>query len=708
MTPGAPARRAGAASRRQCLASAVAGVVAVALGILLLVQAERSVFGRVPVLDEVWYLDRAAALQGLSAPADQPHFMSPLYPVLIKLAGSAHAVPADRVVAPAMLRGLRLVQLGCWLGLLVLLRAIAGRLLPAATPRRGFLVWVPTLLAGLYRPAAVYAMAVLLELPLIFLVTLALWLLLGLAERRRPLPQAALVGAILGCAGLLRGTAWVLVPLAAWWVGRRVRRGAWRGVLAVVVPAVLVAMPAAWHDTRIAGRPAGPVLNGGVNLLIGNGPAANGFYVAVIDGDWRADPAGTQQLAAQTGTAAVSVAEADRLWTRRAWNAMTAHPGRTLGLWLKKVWLHLQAWEIDQLTPLAGWTATVPVLRLWVVPWALVVVLGLVGAADLAGRRPGGGWALVLATTGVLLAAQSVFFVVSRYRLALLPAFALLAAAGLAGLLARRRRAWVALPLALLLVVPWGLGGVRGQWRAMGLANEALRYRDLAVATGDAAARDRAEGLYRAALAAGAPGEAPWLGLAAVLEARGAVAASDSVLATGARRLPRAPGLQKARALRALAQGDAAAAEPLLRAVLSLRPRRRCAPQSLRPPGSARRSGRSPGPGPPPGRRPPRRPPGLERLGHPARPRRSVRRSGRRLPGRPAPPARQRRVDGESGPPGDHPAALRSASTSHPRFFPRDAAGSRIARRWVVTYGNRALDGTGQDLEPDGNKEKEP
>ena len=46
----------------------------------MLPQAERSVFGRVPILDEVYYLDRAAELRGPLAFPPEPFFMSPLYP----------------------------------------------------------------------------------------------------------------------------------------------------------------------------------------------------------------------------------------------------------------------------------------------------------------------------------------------------------------------------------------------------------------------------------------------------------------------------------------------------------------------------------------------------------------------------------------------------------------------------------------------------
>lgn len=558
-----------AGSRSTRLVPVVAGLAALALWAVLLTQAERSPFARVPVLDEVWYLDRAASLDGLSAPADEPHFMSPLYPILIKVSGSAHAVPADRVVPAADLRGLRLLQVACWLGTALLLRLLAARLLPPDAPHRAWLAWLPPVLFALYRPAAVYAMAVLLELPLVFLLTLALWCAVAGEGARRPWAWALVAGAALGLAGLLRGTALVLAPAAAWWF---LRRGGWRPAALLLAAAALVLLPASVHNSRALGRPAGPVLNGGVNLVIGNGPAANGFYVAVIDGDWRADPAGTAQLADELGGPRPDLGEADRLWRGRALDTMRRQPGRTLQLWVKKVWLQLQGWEIDQLTPLAGWTGTVPLLRALVVPWGLVAVLACVGVVDLVSRRRVGAWSAPLAVFALLLAAQAVFFVVSRYRLALLPAAALLAAAGFAALLARRRPALIALVPALLMVVPWGLGGVRAQWRAMGLANEALRYADLAAATDDATARTRAEELYRAALAGGAPGEAPWLGLAAVLEARGADAEAGRVIAEGASAVPRSPDLHRQAALRALAAGDAAAADPHLQALLKLQP----------------------------------------------------------------------------------------------------------------------------------------
>ena len=156
---------------------------------------------------------------------------------------------------------------------------------------------------------------------------------------------------------------------------------------------------------------------------------------------------------------------------------MADEPGRALALFARKLWLHLQSWEIDQLLPLgggtngngtdSGWTRGVPILGLLVVPYGLLVVLGLTGLVVTwrdwpAVRR----LAVGLAS---LMAIQSVFFVVTRYRLVLVPILCLGAAAGVAAL-ARPwpERRWgalivpaAALVLTTLVVQPWDWRGSR-------------------------------------------------------------------------------------------------------------------------------------------------------------------------------------------------------------------------------------------------------
>ena len=522
-------------------------VAALIFWAVFLGQAEKSVFGRVPILDEVYYLDQAAALNSDPSLPPEPFFVSPLYPLLIALAGSGESVPDSRVFPPDQLRGIRIFQIGCWLGVVILLRLIAGRVLGREMEpgwEKELVVWLPAVLFALYLPAAVYTMSILLELPLVLLVTTAVYLMTRLVDNIRQdkvfgrgmvLPLA--LGAVLGLAGLLRGTALLLlVPAllvaagkaggyAAGWWGRF-------GRALVMLAAVLVVLaPAVIHNSRIAGRLTGPTLNAGVNLYIGNGPEANGFYVAVVLGDWRHDPAGRKYLAEKRGGPVPSLAEADRIWSREAWRAMRGNPVRTTGLWLKKVWLHLQGWEIDQLTPLSGWRKAAPVLAWLPVSFALLVALGLGGLAARWRDPRIQWWAAVLA---VLVAGQSLFFVVSRYRLALVPVLCLVATIGAVEILRKNRRAMIVSLLAVLITVPWGLESTRALWRAQALVNEASRWAEIGEAEDSAAARETAENLYREALVGKAAGPAPWLGLAALLIDRGEREEAAGILTEGA------------------------------------------------------------------------------------------------------------------------------------------------------------------------------
>jgi Flp pilus assembly protein TadD len=546
-------------------------VVLAAGWLMLLPTAERSVFGLVPVLDEVYYLDRA-----VDPAASDGYFVSPLYPRLVALTGSAVSLADDEILAPPEVRGIRLLQIGCWLAVALLLYLTARRTLAEAVdrlPGGTWWCWLPSVLFVLYRPAAVYTMTILLELPLVFLVTLLLYLL---TWRDRPWWPALLIGLTLGTAALLRGTVLVLTPVAAWALLTAVA-GPRRRVLTMLVllaAVVLPLLPATVQNMRVAGRPAGPTLNAGVNLFVGNGPQANGFYVAAVPGDWRRDPAGTAYLAERLQWPAVSLAEADSMWTAEALNAMKARPGHTAGLWLKKLWLHLQAWEIDQLTPLEGWAQAVPGFRVLLMPFGILVVLGGAGLASGVTRWPAVRfWAASLA---MLLAFQSVFFVVSRYRLVLVPLLALLAVAGLARLvpaLTSRRlppMSWLlGAGVALLLAVPWGLAEVQSRWAPLAQANEARRWGVLGQATGQTGALDRAADLYRLSVAGQPDTPGPWLGLAVTLEALGQRQEARDILAGAILRVER--NLDLRRMLVALMLEDDLRSDALVQAQALLR-----------------------------------------------------------------------------------------------------------------------------------------
>lgn len=500
---------------------------------------DRSVLTRVPVLDEAFYLREAAAIQGGRLLPDQPAVMSPLYPWLLAATGSGRELDPEGVRSGPPPYGVRILQAVLWLGIVVALYGAARRLLP------GRWRFVPPLLFALYRPAAVFVTTPLLEIPLTFTVTLALCLLPRPDDPARPgLRRAVLIGGLIGAAALLRGVALVLVVPAALALrasapAAKGRRASRRSLLALAGAVLVVLAPAVISNSLLSGRLVGPTLNGGQNFYIGQGKDANGFFRTFAGFDFEHDPAGVAFLSGRTGQRLAGPAAADALWWSEALAWGRDFPVRSVGLWLKKIWLHFVGVEIDQVTPLGAWTRAAPLLRGLPVPWAVIAAGGLAGLLLRGRERAWRLWALAIV---LYVAAQSLFFVVSRYRLALVPALCLFAGGWGAELARRRGRARLLAAgvglAAALIIWPWGLGAARQTWRAAGLANEARRWARVATAPDFA----RAEQLYREAVIVDPTQSLAWQGLARVLLATGQQAEAEQVLADGAlRALP--PGL---------------------------------------------------------------------------------------------------------------------------------------------------------------------
>ena len=457
---------------------------------------DRTALTRVPVLDEAFYLRRGAAIAGGEWIPEQPFYMSPLYTYLVAVTGSGRTLDAHRLRAGPPPVGLRLLQAVCWVTVALLLGLLGRRRLD----RRVW--WLPAALWLLYRPAAVLVTTALLEIPLATAVAGLLALLL--LPETPPTPRRAVgAGLLVGTAALLRGHAVLLWLPAAWWLardgGRRRRWG--RAVLSgMVVAAVL--LPATAVNSVRSGRLVGPSLNGGINLYLGNGPEANGLFVTFADFDVEKDPTGAAFLSRRLGRPITTAAAADSAWAAEAWRSIRARPARALRLWLHKVRLHLVDAEFSQITPLEEWPRYAVTLRPLAVPYGLLSALGLAGAV-LAWRRRLAWTAPVVAALVLLVAAGSVFFVVSRYRLALVPLWAVLAGVAAGEIVAargRRRLLLAALPAALWLAVqPWGMCPLLTRLHAAGLVNEAVRWQHLGSAARDAGRPEAADDLARAA-----------------------------------------------------------------------------------------------------------------------------------------------------------------------------------------------------------------
>lgn len=509
---------------------------------------DRSALSRVPILDEAHYLQRADQIRQQGwLPAD-PFTMSPLYSYLVALTGSGRAIGPDQVREGPPLFGIRILQALLWLGCAWVLWQVARDLLGA---RWG---WGPPLLWLGYGPAAILAGQVLMEVPLAFVTALALAVSGGWVGTAGCRGRALLAGALVGAAMLLRGTAVVLVVPVLWAMvtspacRRDMARRSW---LAATLPAglalMLVVVPFVVFNSLRAGQPAPPAMNGGVNLYIGNGPGADGFYRAFPGFDVEQDPSGAVYLSRRTGRAIADAWTADRVWAVEARQAIRSNPRGTLKLWGRKVWLHLVGMEIPQVSAFSAWRRQVPLLRALPVPWALLAIGGLAGGV-LAWRqvprlRP---WLLAVV---LLIAVQSLFFVVTRYRLILVPTLALATSVLARELWTRRGRplgiALAAVVLASVVVWPWGLARQRARLQAGGLDNEAVRWEHLAAAAGGAEADPavaqeyltEAETLYRRSRAVVGDQADSWRGLARILWTRGERDRAITLLSEGLARV---------------------------------------------------------------------------------------------------------------------------------------------------------------------------
>ena len=533
---------------------------------------DRSVLSRAPILDEAHYLQRGAVLAENGGRPTAPFTMSPLYSYLVAAVGSGRHLDEHGLRAGPPPRGIRLVQALLWVGTAGLLLLAGRRLLGRRWGLLPPLLWVG------YAPAAILAGQVLLEVPLTFLAT-AVLVLAGGGTGRASTGRALGVGLMIGAAGLLRGTSLALLPVAvlalAWRSGRRDPRA----VGVTVLGALLLLGPFSLLNTRLAGGMAPPSLNAGVNLYIGNGDGANGFFRAFRGFDVERDPSGAAYLTVELGRPVEGALAADRAWRAAAAADASASPARTLRLWLRKVWLHGVGVEIPQISSFDSWRRHVPVLGALMVPYALLAAGGLAGFWMTRRRRDLTVWWL---SGALLVAAQSAFFVVTRYRLVLVPLLALGVGLAARELASRRGRSLatglLAVTLAGLAVVPWGLGRTRTLLAAGGLDNEAVRWEHAsAAAAADAPAAaaadlDEAEALYRRSLALDPARPQPWRGLARIAWRRGEHDAAIMLLKEGLGAAEPGGDLRDDLLRMLLQQDRAAEAVPYLDAALRERP----------------------------------------------------------------------------------------------------------------------------------------
>ncbi len=279
------------------------------------------------------------------------------------------------------------------------------------------------------------------------------------------LPRAAGLGLCLGFGGQVLAAFWLMLPpLAVWLAVERPARSPARriahGVLALAAGYICLA-PLLIHNFRHDGGAVLITAHGGLNLYMGNNPAATGYGMALPGlrlsaEEMTADSVG---LAGRLAGRQMTPVEADRFWRARAVGFICAEPGCAFRLWLRKAQRLVSARAFDDTGLLRLLPEFVPPLRIAFLGFGGIWILACLGLALRRARSmPPGLWIM-----GICLAiGVMTVFVTERYRMPL--AVLLLPAAGgalaaLPGLVCRKPQltgVWrLSLACAGILIAVW-------------------------------------------------------------------------------------------------------------------------------------------------------------------------------------------------------------------------------------------------------------
>ena len=276
---------------------------------------------------------------------------------------------------------------------------------------------------------------------LVFLV------LLLIALDKQSVGWATAAGLALGVTALLRGNVLLYLPAIVLYVLWRPQAGRRPAAVRTVLPMLIgAALPLSFSMTANYLAEHDLVLlssNAGYNFYVGNRPGASGVYDRIrqyhgVPCRSGSDP-DSRDFARDVTGKHLSPSQASHFWFEATFKSIHGRWGSTLLLFLKKIGLFFNRHELPQMYWFGMARESSTVLKLLPVSFAIITPLALFGLI-LAFARPGP--QRLLATFAVLYVLSiSVFFVVARYRIPLVPVLLVFSGAAVSWWLKELRRA---------------------------------------------------------------------------------------------------------------------------------------------------------------------------------------------------------------------------------------------------------------------------
>ncbi len=288
-------------------------------------------------------------------------------------------------------------------------------------------------IVALAAPAVFYSTE-LVTASLVLVLNVAALYVLARSERGTGFAGYGLAGLLLGVSAITHPSI-LLFPLL---LAIRYRTN-WRAIALLVLGLFLAVLPVTLHNA-LGGDAALVSTNGGVNFYLGNHAGADGK--SAVAPDLPNEPGDARRTADAIARAAVPYEigprDVSRFWMNRATSWIRANPGDWARLTFRRLIYALNAHEISDNIDFYGTAEQSLPLRAMPVRFGLLIALSLAGLPVLLRERQGR--LLALYALAVLIPLL-LFFVVGRFRLALLP---FLAVAGSVGLfeLGRTLRKW--------------------------------------------------------------------------------------------------------------------------------------------------------------------------------------------------------------------------------------------------------------------------
>ncbi|MBN1825293.1 MAG: tetratricopeptide repeat protein [Candidatus Eisenbacteria bacterium] len=409
-------------SRRRILLALYAS--ALLLRLLYLADARSNPFLDALGLDARYYDLRAREILEEGLVGDEAYFMGPLYPHLLALVYGAAGRNLDLV---------RVLQALIAAFVPVLIYRIGSRLL---SPTRAMIAAVA---AVFYGPFLFYVGTILYTT---LAVTLILWILDRIIRPRGERTGAGLffTGILFGLAAVGKGNLLFFLPFALAAVALPEKKGGRPDLRApaLLLGGLLVVVGLVTARNRAAsGDWVWLTSNGGLNFYIGNGPESSGAYEKPKGLDVDNDPSGKGLLEREVGRSLTPTA-LSREWSDRAIRWIRENPGAEARLLLRKTVFFFSDVEIPQIESYRFQMRYGGLTRALHIPFGLIAPLALAGIAAFLRRRT---WVLV-AFLFSYAASIIFFFVLTRYRLPVVPVLLLMSAVTLADAVEafRRRR----------------------------------------------------------------------------------------------------------------------------------------------------------------------------------------------------------------------------------------------------------------------------